>query len=78
MRFRLTFKTPGAFDRQTVSEDIALECEEGDVGPHEECPACAERMQACENLIDQFVKYDELIVIEFDTFNQTATVVKVK
>ena len=77
MKFCLTFKTPDVVDEQQLKEDIALSCAGPDVGPDEDCDYCNEKLEEQKTLIDQFVKYGEVVVIEFDTVNKTATVVKV-
>lgn len=77
MKFRITFKTPDALDAQTLCEDIALECDRPDVGPEQECPHCEEELKKCKTLFNKFVRYDELITVEFDTQAGTATIIGV-
>jgi hypothetical protein len=73
MKVRVTFKTPDAVDR-------ALE----DAAPDGYCdPSVAETpevegMAAAKELIGKFVKWGELVTIEFDTAAGTATVVPVR
>ena len=90
MKFCITFKTPDAAEyaicRALGVMKQKLICEFcSDIG---NCPVCADELkdelelvqnerEKAEKLVKQFIRYDELITIEFDTDTNTATVVKV-
>lgn len=63
MKFRLTFKTNDVVDGSPADMTNEAYSE-------------TER-EIASTLVDKYVKYGEYITIEFDTINQTATVVKI-
>ena len=66
MKIRITFKTPDAVD--DAINDLEL-----DENLDEE--AKLEVLDSVTEFINKFVKYGELITVEFDTEDKTATVV---
>lgn len=71
MKFRITFKTPDVVEdaiRKAVSSNSSSE-EENDLD---------DLRFECEDVVEKFVKYNELITVEFDTESSTATVIKAK
>lgn len=76
MKLQITFKTPNAID-DTLDE---LQCCNGpNFCPNYSCPNCEEtddKIYKARELLEQYIKYGELITIEFDTENGTATVIK--
>jgi hypothetical protein len=81
MKFQLTFKTPDAFDQvQRQIEGQYSECDCG--GSCIDCDRMGdsqrEDAREAKEVFDSFVKYGEVIVIELDTEEKTATVVKNK
>lgn len=82
MKFQLTFKTPAVLDYmlENYQDTHCSEHEEH----NEWCGSClgledkaCKALEAIQNCTNQFVKYGELITVEFDTDAGTATVVKV-
>lgn len=71
MKFRVTFKTPDAAE-PAFHEAIDRAAE---VLPLDEIDE--QIVKPMETVIDRFVKYRELVTIEFDTVNNTAVVVPV-
>lgn len=69
MKFRVTFKTPDAVD-EAFNEAEAYARE---IMPLEEIDAKV--VQPMSDVVNRFVKYNELVTIEFDTVNKTAIVV---
>lgn len=72
MKFRVTFKTPDA------AEEAFKQAEQyaGEIMPLEEIDEKV--VQPMEAVINRFLKYHELITIEFDTETQTAVVVPLR
>lgn len=71
MTFRVTFKNPDAIDAAfNEAEAYARE-----IMPLEEIDEKV--VQPMSEVVDRFVKYNELVTIEFDTVNKTAVVVPV-
>lgn len=71
MTFRVTFKNPDAID-EAFNEAEAYARE---IMPLEEIDEKV--VQPMSTVVDRFVKYNELITIEFDTIAKTAVVVPV-
>jgi hypothetical protein len=77
MKFRITFKTPDTVD-DTI-KDLTFADSECDCGL---CPDCKETeeskhevIQGIKTLIERYVRYGELITVEFDTDTGACTVV---
>lgn len=69
MKFKVTFKTPDAID-EAFNEAEAYARE---IMPLEEIDEKV--VQPMSDVVNRFVKYNELVTIEFDTVNKTAIVV---
>jgi len=67
MRIKITFKTPDAVD-YVLNSRVCMENPEKSV----------ELMEEAMNTINQFVKYGEVISVEFDTETNTARVIPIK
>jgi hypothetical protein len=83
MKFRLTFKTNDVLESaiDPYLDTHCETCEEHD----SECLACnnleessLEKIEEIRDCAEKFIKYGELITIEFNTESQTATAVTAK
>jgi hypothetical protein len=70
MKFTVTFKCPDAVSNVLDS----FSGNENDIP--EEFSDAEDMRAACEDVLDKFVLYGEMVTIQFDTDGQTATVVK--
>lgn len=71
MTFRVTFKTPDAIDVAFNEAEVHAR----EIMPLEEIDEKV--VQPMSEVVNRFVKYNELVTIEFDTVNKTAVVLPV-
>lgn len=81
MVFRVTFKTPNAFDLilEEITNTANVEMAETEVEEHKNIieNQLQDNILDIESIKDKFVKYGELITVEFNTDLNTATVVPI-
>lgn len=80
MKFRVTFKTPDAVEyacREQVLREIEIINDSiGNLLTGEEIEAkVEERVERALNIVQEWVEYNEMITVEFNTNRGTATVV---
>ncbi len=77
MKFTITFKTPHATDTIKIRRCDSEECQYGpDNSDCPECNALEDEYFNARELVGQYIEYGEYITIEFDTTQNTASVIK--
>lgn len=74
MKFRVTFKTPDAVDVESIVNQLFPQRQDGDEDDLE-YESAHDKVRSC---VEKFVKYGEVITVEFDIENGTCIVVPVK
>ena len=74
MKIKITFKTPDAVD-DALEQEFATNYEEDSPSDRDE-ERVEEMKETARNTIEKFVRCGEYITVEFDTDNDTATVLR--